>query len=688
MTPVSGVSMFLMCLMTMACAVGREAATHPSPLEGDELVQRRAEILMAEDHRIVDDRLLSALELPNGDLRARAVRALGRIGDPSTRATVENSLRDGDAAVRAEAVLALGMIGDSSSLPALIDASSDPVAAVRRRIAESLGLLADRSAVETVLKLLEDDDPDVVAAACYSVSRFERADWAVTPLLDLIRERGDEVGMAAMRGLAWLASDPLRLSFEGRSRARRFFVEMARSDSAAVRRLAALGLAMPTEEAEAAVLGDLVVDPDPMVRISAVRGLCFPGAPLEPFVSKALKDRDDRVVLAAVQGLGRMRGPEIVEALAEILVHDPRLWLRREAVLMMPQVSPSLAAAVANGLSKDEHPVIREVSAKLVYGRSEPQAIEIAKRLFEDDVARVRSAAIPALAGAEEKLSALLGDTLTANDPMMTEAIADAAGRRLADAGRDEDDRADALGILESLWSLSAEPFNIDLQIAVIEAAAGAAGPSRARPLLEKGLGSPARQVRLKSIKALQGLFGEDPTELAGAASNSPVEEYLEIVKWAERPWAATVVVHRPGIPEGRFTIRLDTETAPMTSRNFARLAQRGFFNGQIFHQVVPGFFAQTGDPRGDGSGGPGYTIRDEASASRFDPGTLGMAAAERDGAGSRWFISTFTQPRLGDRYTAFGKVVQNFDGVVPMLLPGDRIVSVTVYSGDGSEDM
>jgi cyclophilin family peptidyl-prolyl cis-trans isomerase len=192
----------------------------------------------------------------------------------------------------------------------------------------------------------------------------------------------------------------------------------------------------------------------------------------------------------------------------------------------------------------------------------------------------------------------------------------------------------------------------------------------------------------LRSIEALRELFGEDRSELAGAASDYPIEEYLEILRWADKQWAATVVIQRPGITEGRFTIRLDTETAPLTSRNFARLAERGFFNGQIFHQVVPGFFAQSGDPRGDGSGGPGYTIRDEATASRFDPGTLGMVAATRDGAGSRWFISTVTQPRLGDRHTAFGVVVQNFDGVVPMLLPGDRIVSVTVYSGDGSEEM
>jgi cyclophilin family peptidyl-prolyl cis-trans isomerase len=64
------------------------------------------------------------------------------------------------------------------------------------------------------------------------------------------------------------------------------------------------------------------------------------------------------------------------------------------------------------------------------------------------------------------------------------------------------------------------------------------------------------------------------------------------------------------------------------------------------------------------------------------------MAAARKDAGGSRWFISTATQPRLGDRRTAFGEVVQNYGGVVPMLLPGDLIESVTIYAGDGSEGM
>jgi cyclophilin family peptidyl-prolyl cis-trans isomerase/HEAT repeat protein len=681
----------LICLMAMACASGREAELLPSavePVQEEDLLQRRAEILMAEDRRIVDDRLLSALESANSDLRAVAVRALGRIGDPTTRAAIEERLRDRDPAVRAAAALALGMIGDKGSLPALISRADDPAATVRRRVAESLGLLADQSAVETILRLLGDEDPDVVAAACYSIPRFQRADFAVPPLMILLRERGREVGKAALRALAWLASDQMSLSFENRLIVRRFLVDQTGSELAAIRKLAAAGLAMPSEAQEAEVLGALLRDPDPLVRVNAVRGLCFPGAPLEPFVSEALKDTDDRVVLAAVQGLGRMRGPEMIEALAEVIVHDTRLWLRREAVLMLRQVGPRRAAEVANGLSRDERVAIREASARLLYDRREPLAIEIAKRLFADGNARVRIAAIPALAGADERLSVLLGEHVTASDPRTRVAVADAAGRRLADGDRDEDDHADALDILGSLWNRSVEPFDFDLQIAVMDAAAGAGGLAGTRALLEEGLRSPAQQVRLRAIEAMRELFDEDRSESIGAASNLPIEDYLAILRWAEKPWAARIDVRRPGITAGSFTIRLDTEAAPMAAWNFARLAERGFFNGQIFHRVVPGYFAQSGDPWGDGSGGPGYTIRDEVTASRFEPGTLGMTSPGRDGAGSGWFISVVTQPRLGDSHTAFGMVVQNFAGVVPMLLPGDRIASVTIYSGDGSEEM
>jgi peptidyl-prolyl cis-trans isomerase B (cyclophilin B) len=118
-------------------------------------------------------------------------------------------------------------------------------------------------------------------------------------------------------------------------------------------------------------------------------------------------------------------------------------------------------------------------------------------------------------------------------------------------------------------------------------------------------------------------------------------------------------------------------ETAPNTVRNFITLANAGFYNGTIFHRVIPGFMIQGGDPEGTGMGGPGYSIRGEFSANGFennlkhDRGVISMARSQRpDSAGSQFFIMVQKAPHLDGQYAAFGKVIEGME-------EADRIVSV-----------
>ena len=104
--------------------------------------------------------------------------------------------------------------------------------------------------------------------------------------------------------------------------------------------------------------------------------------------------------------------------------------------------------------------------------------------------------------------------------------------------------------------------------------------------------------------------------------------------------------------------MRLACPQAPLTCLNFLQLAGQGFFDGLPFHRVVPDFVVQGGDPRGDGSGGPGYTIRDEINRLRYDRGAVGMALAGPDTGGSQFFITLSPQPHLDGGYTVFGEVV------------------------------
>jgi cyclophilin family peptidyl-prolyl cis-trans isomerase len=135
----------------------------------------------------------------------------------------------------------------------------------------------------------------------------------------------------------------------------------------------------------------------------------------------------------------------------------------------------------------------------------------------------------------------------------------------------------------------------------------------------------------------------------------------------------------------GTIEVELTVLDAPQTSQNFMRLARKGFFNGLQIHRVVPNFVVQDGDPRGDGEGGPGYTIRDELNDRPYLRGTVGMALDWRDTGGSQFFITHSPQPHLDGRYTVFGRVVNGME-IVDRIRQGDAIQRVRVRDGQTPE--
>jgi cyclophilin family peptidyl-prolyl cis-trans isomerase len=116
-----------------------------------------------------------------------------------------------------------------------------------------------------------------------------------------------------------------------------------------------------------------------------------------------------------------------------------------------------------------------------------------------------------------------------------------------------------------------------------------------------------------------------------------------------------------------------------MTVDNFVTLARSGYFDGQLFHRVVPNFVVQGGDPRGDGNGGPGHAIRDEMNQHRYLRGTLGMALSGPNTGGSQFFVTHAPQPHLDGGYTVFGQLLEGGD-VLDRIVQGDRIVRITIH--------
>jgi peptidyl-prolyl cis-trans isomerase B (cyclophilin B) len=140
------------------------------------------------------------------------------------------------------------------------------------------------------------------------------------------------------------------------------------------------------------------------------------------------------------------------------------------------------------------------------------------------------------------------------------------------------------------------------------------------------------------------------------------------------------VVIHTS---KGDITCQLDPKDAPLSVTNFIQLAQGGFYNGLIFHRVVPNFVIQGGDPEGTGRGGPGYTVPAEIKLSHVQ-GALAWARLPDDvnpkkrSSGSQFYITLEKIPHLDGEYTVFGQTVSGFD-IVQKIERGDVIKSIDI---------
>ena len=128
----------------------------------------------------------------------------------------------------------------------------------------------------------------------------------------------------------------------------------------------------------------------------------------------------------------------------------------------------------------------------------------------------------------------------------------------------------------------------------------------------------------------------------------------------------------------GDVRLQLYGREAPLVVEAFVRLANDGFYRNTVFHRVVPNFVVQDGDPRGDGTGGPGFSLRESFSRQRHERGCLGLATSGPDTGGSQYYLCHSSQPHLDGAYTVFGTVLSGFD-VMDRIVQGDRMVRISI---------
>lgn len=130
---------------------------------------------------------------------------------------------------------------------------------------------------------------------------------------------------------------------------------------------------------------------------------------------------------------------------------------------------------------------------------------------------------------------------------------------------------------------------------------------------------------------------------------------------------------------KGTIKFELYEAEAPITTKNFIDLTQKGFYNGLTFHRVIRSFMIQGGCPKGDGTGGPGYSIRDEFHPKlRHTKGAVSMANAGPNTGGSQFFITEAPQPHLDGKHSVFGQVTEG-QNVVESIKKGDKIIKAII---------
>ncbi len=646
-----------------------------------------AALLRMEDRRAYDP-LLSGRTAASPDpwLRAKTALAVSRLKDTDASVYLPVLLKDPEASVRRAATFGAGLSGDARLLHFLVAALGDPDDQTAANAAEALGKIGGKDATDALLAALAK--PRGPRAGC-ALALFRKPEArSVTALLAAFGEEDSapELGRAVVYSLS-RKPDPaavpalravLRREEEGASRT-------PASEEVA---WAARGLGILEDEESVPDLVRLAASRDISVAVQALTALhslsnksvfslreeLTRGA--REIALLRANDSLPGVAIAALRLLGALPdSPASRATLEENLLKKG--WRGQAALVSLTHLdaarSPEAAAAridAAALLGGTLELRLGAAEALQFFGGDGPPKV-LATALLADRAARVRASALSSVSKKQSPhLSSWLLAGLIDHDAAVRDAALD-AGAPLLEKGSAELKRA-WMAAFDRAFE-SGEP---DFTVGALDAAAarGEAG----RVLVAAHANDPDAVTREKARRLL--------VEKYGAANGSfrpiPAGTRLSTEDYARVSRAANESVFEAEIATARGPIRMEllAEDAPLTVESFRTLAAKGFFDGMVIHRVVPDFVVQTGDPRGDGSGGPGYAIRDEINPARYTRGAVGMALSGADTGGSQWFVTLSTQLHLDGGYTVFGRVLEGWD-VLDRIEQDDRLVSVRVTS-------
>lgn len=695
----------LVLVGTAACASSSTAVTPPPQVLGPSLDTKVGWLLRLEQQRVMRDPevvqpagpeampasaaepafrpavipdLAALVADPDSIVRARAATAIGRVNVDEGVGLLEAALGDPAEEVRASAAFGIGLMARRASLDALHAALDDPSLLVRSRVIEALGLIGDPTTAPViaaaaagcpaVLAPIAPDDEqwpkapevEVCRLALYALVRL--GDFAALaqvaldpqgravsrwwPVAYALQRIGDPRAIPALRGLA-VTSGNYTVGF-------------------ALRGLAAHGDADQRGRARALATDGAV---DVKIRVAAVRLLARVGTAEDAralMTILTMEPSSSPLAIEVVTALSAMGVPESFDFLVDGFT-DPAPAMRAASLAAAAKVDPDTFLLVLSGTARDRDWSVRAALATVLGTLPADRVVPALVDLSQDEDPRVRPSALEALAELNvPDLADRLRRALIAEDFAERAKAAELVGVHQIE---------DGVGLLAAAYDRGESDSTYVARHAAIEAIAkyGAV----AAETLKRALADREWPVRLRAAQLLADVGVDDAEPLRPAPLRHPVDYFSSDALLHPSYSPRAFIETRRGVIE----VQLELVDAPLTVATFVEQVRTGLFNGMLVHRVVPGFVVQAGDPRGDGSGGAGYTQRDELSSTPYLRGTVGMALAGPETAGSQWFITTSPQPHLDGRYTAFGRVVGGWD-VLDQIAPNDVIDRVRIWDG------
>jgi cyclophilin family peptidyl-prolyl cis-trans isomerase len=647
-------------------------------------MQKLARILELEDTRSAGAGELDRyLRDPDRSIRRRAALAAGRLGERSLVPTLVDLMNDAEAEVRQMAAFALGLVGDPRAADRLLASLKDTEGIVRARSAEALGRLGDprvapalaafvvEQAPKTpgVITIRGDDpgnprDPWVeLRLALFSLYRLKDAKAAAAALLAGSEPRFD-----------WWAAAFLAARLES-PLLKPVLVAAAASSDPLSRAFAARGLGALKEASAVELLSTLTRDPEESVSAAAVKALAALGdAKGVPAVAALLDARSPALVREALRALAVLPGERRLREHLVGLVGAREPWLRGPALQALARSDRDGFALVLSSLDPDPEWSVRAALADALSEVGDEVALSVLYSMLKGDDPR----ALPGVLQAVRKArGADAVDTLRRHLEHPDVAVRAAAAEGLA--ALKAQGQSDVL--LAAYRRSLADGALLEARLSLIAALAEQKDTRAAEALGEIVGADPFRVVRVRAAAALAGLGGT-PRDVGIEKPRPAVDYRVAMAPYDTRP-DPRLYSPRAFLKtrHGTIEVLLDVVETPLTTASFIDLARRGFYDGLTFHRVEPGFVVQGGCPRGDGTGGPGYTLRCEISQRPYGRGAVGMALSGKDTGGSQFFITLEPQPHLDGGFTLFGQVVNGMD-VVGKIRPGDLIERVQVWTG------